>query len=93
MELTRRNGDPVRIEPHITVNPKGKGKKKEDDEGTVEGVIYRVSVPRYLEASASARIWLKVSAEKVIVAVDESKEIDLPERLRLYVLNKRSSWC
>jgi hypothetical protein len=27
----------------------------------------------------------KVSAEKVIVAVDESKDIDLPERLRLYV--------
>ena len=27
----------------------------------------------------------KVSSEKVIVAVDESKEIDLPERLRLYV--------
>ena len=27
----------------------------------------------------------KVSAEKVIVAVDESKEIDLPERLRLCV--------
>jgi hypothetical protein len=41
----------VRIEPHITVNAKGKGKKKEDDEGAVEGVIYRVSiVPRYLEA-------------------------------------------
>ena len=27
----------------------------------------------------------QVSAEKVIIAVDESKEIDLPERLRLYV--------
>jgi hypothetical protein len=52
--LTRRNGDPVRIEPHITVNPKGKGKKKEDDEGAVEGVIYRVSIaPRYVEAAAS----------------------------------------
>jgi hypothetical protein len=51
--LTRRNGDPVRIEPHITVNAKGKGKKKEDDEGAVEGVIYRVSVPRCLEARAS----------------------------------------
>jgi hypothetical protein len=25
----------------------------------------------------------QVSAEKVIIAVDESKEIDLPERLRL----------
>ena len=50
MWLTRRNGDPVRIEPHITANPKGKGKKKEDDEAAVEGVIYRVSVPRNLDA-------------------------------------------
>jgi hypothetical protein len=33
----------VRIEPHVTVNPKGKGKKKADeDEEAVEGVIYRV---------------------------------------------------
>ena len=41
----------MRIEPHITVNPKGKGKKTDEDTGAVEGVIYRVSVPRYLEAS------------------------------------------
>lgn len=36
----------MRIEPYITVNPKGKGKKKDEDEGAVEGVIYRVSNPR-----------------------------------------------
>jgi hypothetical protein len=41
-----RNGDPVRIEAHVsgTSTGKGKGKKKaEDEEGVVEGIIYRVS--------------------------------------------------
>ncbi|ORY26302.1 P-loop containing nucleoside triphosphate hydrolase protein [Naematelia encephala] len=61
---TFRNGDPVRIEAHVTTKPKA---KKEDD-NAVEGVVYRVS------------------AEKIVVAVDGSKEVDLPERLRLLKL-------
>ncbi|WVQ99708.1 hypothetical protein IAU59_006849 [Kwoniella sp. CBS 9459] len=70
---TFRNGDPVRIEAHVAANAstngsKAKGKKKEEDEGAVEGVVYRVG------------------QEKVIVAVDGSKEVDLPERLRLLKL-------
>ncbi|WVR06790.1 hypothetical protein IAU60_003825 [Kwoniella sp. DSM 27419] len=69
---TFRNGDPVRIEAHVSSNGagvKGKGKKKEgDDDGAVEGVVY------------------KISQEKVVVAVDGSKEVDLPERLRLLKL-------
>ncbi|OCF38686.1 DNA helicase [Kwoniella heveanensis CBS 569] len=70
---TFRNGDPVRIEAHVASNAtlngtKAKGKKKDDDEGAVEGVVYRVG------------------QEKVIVAVDGSKEVDLPERLRLLKL-------
>ncbi|WVQ77797.1 hypothetical protein IAR50_007487 [Cryptococcus sp. DSM 104548] len=65
---TFRSGDPVRIEAHIAAT-KAKGKKKEnDDEGAVEGVIYRVG------------------PQKVVVAVSEKKEIDLPERLRLLKL-------
>lgn len=57
----------MRIEAHVaTTSGKDKGKKKEsEDEGAVEGVVYRVG------------------PEKVVVAVNESKEIDLPERLRL----------
>lgn len=40
----RRNGDPVRIEAHVT-SQKGKGKKKaEEEDGAVEGIVYRVSV-------------------------------------------------
>ncbi|WVF71157.1 hypothetical protein IAT40_005955 [Kwoniella sp. CBS 6097] len=67
---TFRNGDPVRIEAHATSNggANAKGKKKEEDEGAVEGVVYRVG------------------QEKVTVAVDGSKEVDLPERLRLLKL-------
>jgi hypothetical protein len=42
-----RNGDPVRIEAHVSGNTPGKGKakaKKADEDGTgVEGVVYRVS--------------------------------------------------
>lgn len=38
------NGDPVRIEANV-VPTKGKGKKKADeDDGAVEGVVYRVSL-------------------------------------------------
>lgn len=57
----------MRIEAHVaTTSGKNKVKKKEsEDEGAVEGVVYRVG------------------PEKVVVAVNESKEIDLPERLRL----------
>ncbi|EAL19401.1 hypothetical protein CNBH0940 [Cryptococcus deneoformans B-3501A] len=67
---TFRPGDPVRIEAHVaTTSGKIKGKKREsEDEGAVEGVVYRVG------------------PEKVVVAVNESKEIDLPERLRLLKL-------
>lgn len=40
---TFRNGDPVRIEEHVTAT-KAKGKKKESDDDTgVEGVVYKVS--------------------------------------------------
>jgi hypothetical protein len=42
-----RNGDPVRIEAHVSGSTPGKGKakaKKADEDGTgVEGVVYRVS--------------------------------------------------
>ncbi|ODN72845.1 hypothetical protein L202_08275 [Cryptococcus amylolentus CBS 6039] len=67
---TFRSGDPVRIEAHVSSSTsKSKGKKKDsDDEGAVEGVVYRVG------------------PEKVVVAVSETKEIDLPERLRLLKL-------
>ena len=49
----------MRIEPHITVNQKGKGKKKDEDEGAVEGVIYRVS--RY-QCRADSRSRLRKSS-------------------------------
>ncbi|KAK4686643.1 hypothetical protein P7C73_g3483, partial [Tremellales sp. Uapishka_1] len=71
---TFRNGDPVRIEPHVsTSGPTKKAKVKKadsssDQESALEGVVYRVS------------------AEKVVVAVDGGKEVDLPERLRLLKL-------
>ncbi|KAK8864662.1 hypothetical protein IAR55_001912 [Kwoniella newhampshirensis] len=69
---TFRNGDTVRIEAHVQSDDtatKNKGKKKDsEDQGAVEGVVYRVG------------------QEKIIVAVDGSKEVDLPERLRLLKL-------
>lgn len=66
---TFRDGEPVRIESHISENAGSKGKKvsKKDEDDGLDGVIYRVS------------------REKVVVAVDGGKQIDLPERLRLYV--------
>ncbi|ORX35634.1 putative DNA helicase [Kockovaella imperatae] len=65
---TFRNGDPVRIETHVSNQGKGKKKKEEDEDQAVEGIVYRVS------------------QEKIVVAVDGAKEVDLPERLRLLKL-------
>ncbi|WWC94533.1 hypothetical protein V866_001379 [Kwoniella sp. B9012] len=71
---TFRSGDPVRIEAHISStssSTKSKAKKKDHgDEGD----------------NAVEGIVYKVSQEKVVVAVDEKKEVDLPERLRLLKL-------
>ncbi|WRT66637.1 uncharacterized protein IL334_003596 [Kwoniella shivajii] len=67
---TFRNGDPVRIEAHTTSAP-AKGKAKKK-EGEDHNVVEGVVY--------------RVSQEKVVVAVDEKKEIDLPERLRLLKL-------
>ncbi|OCF60945.1 DNA helicase [Kwoniella mangroviensis CBS 10435] len=71
---TFRSGDPVRIEAHVsstTSSAKSKAKKKDNgDEGN----------------NAVEGIVYKVSQEKVVVAVDEKKEVDLPERLRLLKL-------
>ncbi|RXK39896.1 DNA helicase [Tremella mesenterica] len=64
---TFRNGDPVRIETHVS-GPTKKMKQKDKDEGSVEGIVYRVT------------------GETVTIAVDGTKEIDLPERLRLLKL-------
>ncbi|WWC61895.1 uncharacterized protein I303_104481 [Kwoniella dejecticola CBS 10117] len=71
---TFRSGDPVRIDAHVSssssTTSKAKGKKKEGAE----------------DGNAVEGIVYKVSQEKVVVAVDEKKEIDLPERLRLLKL-------
>ncbi|WWC69923.1 uncharacterized protein I206_103867 [Kwoniella pini CBS 10737] len=68
---TFRSGDPVRIETHISSSATNKTKgKKKDGE----------------DENAVEGIIYKISQEKVVVAVDEKKEIDLPERLRLLKL-------
>ncbi|WWC89021.1 uncharacterized protein L201_003939 [Kwoniella dendrophila CBS 6074] len=70
---TFRSGDPVRIDVHVSItssSTKSKGKKKENGD----------------DENAVEGVVYKVSQEKVVVAVDEKKEIDLPERLRLLKL-------
>lgn len=68
----------MRIEEHVSsAGGKTKGKKKADDDNGVEGVVYRVG------SSIGGLANEQVGPEKVTVAVSESKEIDLPERLRL----------
>lgn len=50
-------------------NGKGKKPKKTDDE---------------VESGAEGVVY-RISREKIVIAVDGGKQIDLPERLRLYV--------
>ncbi|WWD17029.1 hypothetical protein CI109_101466 [Kwoniella shandongensis] len=68
---TFRNGDPVQIEAHVSGNGTTKSKGKKK-ENEAEGAVEGVVY--------------RVGQEKVVVAVDGSKEIDLPERLRLLKL-------
>lgn len=86
---TFRSGDPVRIEENVSSSGgKGKAKKKADEGNAVEGVVHRVRVTRtaVYPGDDPARANGQVGPEKIIVAVNESKEVDLPERLRLYVI-------
>lgn len=53
---TFRNGDPVRIEEHVS-STKGKGKKEDEDESGVEGIIYKVSLSTLTDARSAPRSW------------------------------------
>ncbi|WVQ79994.1 hypothetical protein IAT38_002095 [Cryptococcus sp. DSM 104549] len=68
---TFRSGDVVRVEAHVSSSGAGKSKgKKKEGE----------------DESAVEGVVYRVGPEKVVVAVDGSKETDLPERLRLLKL-------
>jgi DNA polymerase alpha-associated DNA helicase A len=66
---TFRNGDPVRIEEHIGGGAGKKGAAKKKDKGEDEQAV--------------EGIVYRVGPEKIVVAVSEGKDVDLPERLRL----------
>nr|KIR45308.1 DNA helicase [Cryptococcus bacillisporus CA1280] len=67
---TFRSGDPVRIEAHVSSTSTKSKGKRKESE----------------DESAVEGVVYRVGPEKVVVAVNESKEIDLPERLRLLKL-------
>ena len=62
-----RTGDPARIEAHVSDSTKAR-KRKDEGEGA---------------SGAVEGIVYKVGKDKVVIAVDEKKEVDLPERVRL----------
>ncbi|KAK1923993.1 putative DNA helicase [Papiliotrema laurentii] len=67
---TFRTGDPARIEAHVSDSTKAR-KRKDEGEGA---------------SGAVEGIVYKVGKDKVVIAVDEKKEVDLPERVRLLKL-------
>lgn len=66
---TFRNGDTVRIEEHQSSSGTTKLKSKGKKDGD--------------EDTGVEGVVYRVGPEKVVVAVDEGKDVDLPERLRL----------